>query len=240
MSELVAKEGTYTWALLQLQDGKRVSRKEWGSQKECLLRHPGLADQVVNLGDYPAQAGVKVGTRLNYLPYLERHTASGDVMPWLASAAEMEAQDWEVIVKTPEIPKRVEYRLVLDKYASSWSSHADPAYDKWTVSEPDQLMWINGNSEFWVPSFGWVDNHATKPNEFSVHFRNPSLETREKLSAITDKKLTITVRGIEYPLGYRTPDSEYHRPCYQGSEAEKIGELVKAPGTSRFHFKWHD
>ncbi len=237
----MAKEGTYACALLQLQDGKRVSRKEWGSQKECLLRHPGLADQVVNIGDYPAQAGVKVGTRLNYLPYLERHTASRNVMPWLASSADLEALDWEVIVKTPEIHKQVEYRLVLDKYTCSSSRNADPEYEKWTVSEPHQSMLIDSNLDFNVPRFDWVDNHAAKPNEFSVHFSNQSPEAREKLSAITDKKLTITVKGIEYPLGHHTPDSDYHHPRYQGSEAEKIGGLVKAQfGTLRFHFKWHD
>ncbi|MCC8379572.1 MW1434 family type I TA system toxin [Xenorhabdus sp. PB30.3] len=241
MSDLMAKAGSYAWALLQLQNGQRVSKKTWANQEEYLLRRLGRADQPVNAGDYPAQAGVKVGTRFHYLPYLERHTASGNVMPWLASVAEMDALDWEVVVRTPEVPKRVEYRLVLDKYTSSRSSHTDPAYDKWTVSEPHQLMLIDTTFGFGVPRFDWVDNNAAKPNEFSVHFSNQLPKDREKVSAITDKKLTITVKGIEYPLGHRTPDSAYHRPCYQGSEAEKIGELVKTMmGTVRFHFKWHD
>ncbi|MDC9614864.1 DUF2829 domain-containing protein [Xenorhabdus khoisanae] len=241
MSSLIAKEGSYAWALLQLQSGKRVSKKAWAKQNEYLLRRPGLADQQVNAGDYLAQAGVKVGTRFNYLPYLERHTASGAVMPWLASAADMDALDWEVIVSTPETPKPVEYWLTLDKYTSSKSSNTNPEYDTWTVSEPNMLMFINTNIGFGMPRFDWMDNHGTKPNEFRVHFNKPELKLSEKLRIITDKKLTITVKGIDYPLGHRTPDSEYHRPCYQGSEAEKISGLVKAlTGTFRFHFKWHD
>ncbi|CDM89544.1 protein of unknown function [Xenorhabdus bovienii] len=35
MSELMAKEGTYACALLQLQDGKRVSRKEWAVRRNA-------------------------------------------------------------------------------------------------------------------------------------------------------------------------------------------------------------
>ncbi|MDE9483529.1 Thoeris anti-defense Tad2 family protein [Xenorhabdus bovienii] len=251
MSELVAKEGTYAWALLQLQDGKRVSRKEWGSQKECLLRHPGLADQVVNLGDYPAQAGVKVGTRLNYLPYLERHTVSGDVMPWLASSADLEALDWEVVIQASAASK-----LILILEVNPFTNYVREGFEKWTVHRISSHMLENGfgmiKDSFGVlenrlgnasvASLAWVDNaYFIKPNEFTIEFGDVSPDDSEALKVVTDKKLTVTIDGVEYPLGHRTSDSNYRSPQYQGSEAEKIGNILKKRGqTFRFHFKWHD
>ncbi|MGJ0639419.1 Thoeris anti-defense Tad2 family protein [Xenorhabdus bovienii] len=241
MSELMAKDGTYAWALLQLQAGKRLSRKAWANQGECLLRHPGLTDQMVNGGDYQAQAGVKVGTRLNYLPYIERYTSSGDVMPWLASAVDMESQDWEIFIRTPAVSDGAEYILVLDRHSRAWSSNASFEYEKWAVF-PDMYVIVENNiSDFPVSNFVWMDNHLSKPNYFNINFGTISPEASGSLRAMTDKKLTITVDGVEYQLGHRTSDSDYHSPQYQGSDAERIGNILKKEfQTFRFHFKWHD
>ncbi|MGJ0624887.1 DUF7823 domain-containing protein [Xenorhabdus bovienii] len=69
---------------------------------------------------------------------------------------------------------------------------------------------------------------------------NPDLP-EALLQQVTDKQLTITVEGVDYLLGHYATRPEYHQPHYQGSEAQKLGELLKQAGTERrFYCHWHN
>ncbi|PHM23261.1 Thoeris anti-defense Tad2 family protein [Xenorhabdus budapestensis] len=240
MSELMAKEGTYAWALLQLQNGKRVSKKTWANQKEYLLRRLGRADQQVKAGDYPAQAGVKVGTHLNYLPYLERHTPSGEVMPWLASSVDMDAQDWEVMIQSSDIQGHPEHTLILDVTPYFYSR--DPDTEKRFVSSERLVIVENNLGHHSVSKVAWVTYFAAvKPNYFTIDFGDIVADASESLRNVTDKKLTITIDDVDYHLGHRTEKSVYNSPQYQGEDAEKIGNMLKQfDRTFRFQCQWHD
>ncbi|MBD2809870.1 DUF2829 domain-containing protein [Xenorhabdus sp. Vera] len=240
MSELVAKEGTYAWALLQLHAGKRVSRKNWSNQDVYLLRNPGFVGHVVKEGDYHALTGVEIGTRFNYLAYIELHTASGDFIPWTASPIDIEAHDWAMITQFPEISDDSEYKLVLDVIPSFWGRI--DGYEQWTARADKLVMVENNMGDYPVSSITWADYFSErKPNDFNIDFSHASLDSRELLKKATNKKLTITVNNVEYLLGYCIKASDYNSPRYVGENANKIGNMLKTSGqTFRFHFRWHD
>ncbi|OTA14478.1 hypothetical protein Xvie_03699 [Xenorhabdus vietnamensis] len=240
MSELAAKEGSYAWALLQLQAGKRVSRKEWANQDVYLLRNPGFVGHIVNEGDYHALAGVEIGTRFNYLAYTELHTASGNFVPWSASFMDIEAHDWAMVTQFPVTSEDTEYTLVLDVTPYIWNRI--DGYEQWSMRADKLVMIENSLGDYPVSNLTWVDYFSEfKPNHVNIDFGPASLDHQESLKAVTNKKLTVTVNDVEYPLGYRTKDSEYNSPQYIGENAGKIGKILKTRGqTFRFHFKWHD
>ncbi|CDL81409.1 Thoeris anti-defense Tad2 family protein [Xenorhabdus cabanillasii] len=240
MSELVTKEGTYAWALLQLHAGKRVSRRDWANQDVYLLRNPGFVGHVVKDGDYHARAGVEIGTRFNYLAYIELHTASDGFVPWTASQIDIEAHDWAIITQFPETSDDSEYKLVLDVTPYTW--YRIDGYEQWVVRSDKLAVVENNMGDYPVSSITWADYFSEfKPNDFNIDFSNASLDSRESLKKVTNKKLTITVNNVEYPLGYRIKASDYNSPQYVGENANKIGKMLKTNGQAfRFHFKWHD
>lgn len=97
MADLTAPEGSFAWAILQLQAGNRVSRGVWHDAGMYLVRNPGLTEQVVVENDWRAAAGITVGTPFNYLPNIELCNAQQDFVPWVATHEDMEATDWNVV-----------------------------------------------------------------------------------------------------------------------------------------------
>jgi len=83
MADLTAPEGSFAWAILQLQSGNRVSRSVWHDAGMYLVRNPGLTEQVVVENDWRAVAGIAVGTAFNVLPNIELCNAQQDFFPGL-------------------------------------------------------------------------------------------------------------------------------------------------------------
>jgi hypothetical protein len=79
-------------ALAALRNGERVTRSGWNRQGMFVYLVPGSTFQVNRpplLGIYPE------GTQINYLPHIDMRTADGSCVPWLASQADLLAEDWE-------------------------------------------------------------------------------------------------------------------------------------------------
>jgi hypothetical protein len=81
-------------ALHDLKQGERVSRSGWNGKDMFIYLVPGSTFTVNRpplLGIYPE------GTSINYLPHIDMRTADGSCVPWLASQADLMAEDWELV-----------------------------------------------------------------------------------------------------------------------------------------------
>lgn len=79
-------------ALDALKAGKRVCRAGWNGKGMFLFLVPGSTFKVNRaplLGIYPE------GHEVQYHAHIDMKTAQGYVVPWLASQADMLADDWE-------------------------------------------------------------------------------------------------------------------------------------------------
>ena len=80
-------------ALVGLKRGERWRRTGWNGKGMFVFLVPGSTFQVSRpplLGIYPE------GTTINYLPHIDMKTATGEIVPWLASQTDLLANDWEV------------------------------------------------------------------------------------------------------------------------------------------------
>ncbi len=81
---------TFGQAIEALKNGKRVSRKGWNGKGMFLLYVPsekwGIIDKI--------GLGIPKG---NLLSWIGIKTADNKFVPWLASQADMLAEDWEII-----------------------------------------------------------------------------------------------------------------------------------------------
>ena len=81
---------TFGQAIEALKNGKRVSRKGWNGKGMFLLYVPsekwGIIDKI--------GLGIPKG---NLLSWIGIKTADNKFVPWLASQADMLAEDWEIV-----------------------------------------------------------------------------------------------------------------------------------------------
>lgn len=85
---------TFSDALEIIKHGGRVARAGWNGKGMFLFLVPGSTFKVNRpplLGIYPE------GTEINYHGHIDMKTAQGYVVPWLASQADMLADDWEIV-----------------------------------------------------------------------------------------------------------------------------------------------
>lgn len=78
-------------ALALLKAGRRVAREGWNGKGMFLFLVPGSRFAVNRpplLGIYPE------GTVIDYHAHIDMRTAQGYVVPWLASQADLLADDW--------------------------------------------------------------------------------------------------------------------------------------------------
>ena len=79
-------------AIELLKQGKKVARIGWNGKRMFLYYVPA--------NSYPAQTEVakeEFGAMVQYGAYIAMKTATGEVVPWLASQTDMLAEDWEVV-----------------------------------------------------------------------------------------------------------------------------------------------
>ena len=81
----------FSEALQQIKDGRKLARKGWNGQDAFIFLVPGSRFQVNRaplLGIYPE------GTEISYHAHIDMRTQLGYCVPWLASQADMLADDW--------------------------------------------------------------------------------------------------------------------------------------------------
>lgn len=81
-------------AIKSLKDGKKVAREGWNGKGMFLFLVPGSKFKVNRaplLGLYPE------GTEIEYHAHIDMKTAQGYVVPWLASQADVLAEDWVIV-----------------------------------------------------------------------------------------------------------------------------------------------
>jgi hypothetical protein len=90
--DLPAWYGSFSWALELLKLGEKVARKGWNGRGMFIFLVPGSTFKVNRpplLGIYPE------GTDISYYAHIDMKTAQGYIVPWLASQADLLAEDWE-------------------------------------------------------------------------------------------------------------------------------------------------
>lgn len=92
MEELYAFE----WALQQLRQGKKVSRRDWNGKSMYIVLQKGYPDGIPINENTSAATGMERGRVCKFLPYLMLKTTDFDpsFVPWIASQTDILAFDW--------------------------------------------------------------------------------------------------------------------------------------------------
>ena len=78
-------------AVRRLKAGKLVARSGWNGKNMFLLLVPG---STFNVSRAPLLGIFPEGTEINYLPHIDMRTATGEIVPWLASQSDVLCEDW--------------------------------------------------------------------------------------------------------------------------------------------------
>lgn len=85
---------TFSQALELIKTGQRVQRSGWNGKGMFVFLVPGSRFKVNRaplLGIYPE------GTEIDYHAHIDMRTATGQIVPWLASQTDVLAEDWETV-----------------------------------------------------------------------------------------------------------------------------------------------
>jgi hypothetical protein len=89
-----SKQFDFSFALFALKEGNKLAREGWNGKQMFIFLVPGSKFQVNRaplLGIYPE------GTEISYLPHIDMRTATGEIVPWLASQSDLMAEDWVIV-----------------------------------------------------------------------------------------------------------------------------------------------
>lgn len=81
-------------ALSNIKAGHRVARTGWNGKNMFLFLVPG---SVFKVNREPLLSILGEGTEVQYHAHIDMKTAQGYVVPWLASQADLLAEDWMVV-----------------------------------------------------------------------------------------------------------------------------------------------
>lgn len=79
-------------ALHLIKHGRLVARKGWNGKNMFIFRVPG---SVFKVNREPMLSILGEGAEVQYHAHIDMKTAQGYVVPWLASQADMLAEDWQ-------------------------------------------------------------------------------------------------------------------------------------------------
>lgn len=248
----IAPVGSFSWALIQLKLRKRVTRSAWkncqGNNEMYLAITPRVNELTVEKDSAYAVDGVAVGIQYDYLTHIDLRNEHGNFVPWQPTQEDMMACDWGFVEEKkeepvkPETKPEPEYMLVLDVIPekttlgtniTEWGDHTNKAL----VTIENNI--VKGKD---VSVVEWVED-TNEPSEGTFRINMTQLSVNKNfLTSVTDKKLTVKIDEVEYHLGSRTEESAYYAPHYKGSDAEKIGELLKQQlgRKLRLHLNWHN
>ncbi|MDQ2309743.1 DUF2829 domain-containing protein [Pluralibacter gergoviae] len=240
MADLTAVEGSFEWAMLELKNGKRVSREAWKDRSMYLVLNPGEPGQTVKDGDWRALAGVPVDTKFDYLPNIEICNAEGNFVPYQPSQVDMEMKNWGELASEPG---NTNYMLVVDitngqslgEYISCWGYSITTTGSKCTIIENTTPAQYLRAFQFWTGNTG--------PNALVIDF--PSDEnTMNYYSKILSKPVTIMVDGVFYtlPVGSGpTTNKSYSVNFYPIDGCPELHKkFLTKDEIHRFYCKWAD
>lgn len=84
----------FSEALVEIKNGKKVSREGWNGKGMFVFLVPGSVFKVSRaplLGIYPE------GIEIKYHAHVDMKTADNQVVPWLVSQTDLLADDWGVV-----------------------------------------------------------------------------------------------------------------------------------------------
>lgn len=84
----------FSKALAEIKNGRRLARAGWNGKDMFIFLVPGSQFRVNRpplLGIYPE------GTEITYHGHIDMKTAQGYVTPWVASQADLLAEDWMIV-----------------------------------------------------------------------------------------------------------------------------------------------
>lgn len=83
----------FNQALDFMKNGERVTRRGWNGKDMFVFRVPGSKFKV----NRPPLLGIfEEGTEVEYGAHYDMKTATGKIVPWVASQTDMDAEDWEI------------------------------------------------------------------------------------------------------------------------------------------------
>lgn len=84
----------FSKALEAIKDGKRVFREGWNGKGMFLFLVPGSQFKV---NREPLLSIMGEGAIVDYHAHIDMKTAQGYIVPWLASQADLLADDWQIV-----------------------------------------------------------------------------------------------------------------------------------------------
>lgn len=80
-------------ALISLKDGKKIARSGWNGKDMFLFHNDGRRN---GIGRRAIEEG-HIREVLDVAPFIVMKTATGELVPWLASQTDMLSEDWKVL-----------------------------------------------------------------------------------------------------------------------------------------------
>ncbi|MCP9266841.1 DUF2829 domain-containing protein [Xenorhabdus sp. XENO-1] len=233
-NNITVPAGTSAWALSLVYLGKQVHRSGWNAPIEHMrLAHK---SEVGNTDDGDA--------------YIEKSDKNGYWSRWTPTQEDLLACDWRLL---ESLCSSEDSMLVFDLTSGAdknsndqYWGYSSGKYDsslgdlsivqnKTDIAEFSLLYWIEYNSSALENQVFW--NISSYPNEESV----------QKVAKLFSKVLVITVDNISYNLGRAKDASSLegesggkygYVASYFGSEAAKLGAIMKHKSQIRFCCKW--
>lgn len=84
----------FSEALQEIKNGSLVKRSGWNGKNMFLFLVNG---STFTVNREPLQSILGEGTQVKYHAHIDMKTATGEVVPWLASQSDLLADDWEVL-----------------------------------------------------------------------------------------------------------------------------------------------
>jgi hypothetical protein len=88
---------TFSEALRDLKQGKRVQRTGWNGKGMYICYQKGYPDGIKINSNTALATGLPEGTLCKFTPYLMIKSVDNSFTPWLPSQTDILAEDWEVV-----------------------------------------------------------------------------------------------------------------------------------------------
>ncbi|MDC9614089.1 DUF2829 domain-containing protein [Xenorhabdus khoisanae] len=239
--QIIAPEGSFYWALIQLKLGKKVRRSDW-ADKEQLNFVPRRTD---------------TEGKFDYLSHIDKSNKHGNWAPWQPMQEDLMACDWALIQEaiTPEERENLVFDIKLDMFKSSLSGQGTwgyigekggPLYDPSLLGS---LNMIRNNTDIKTVTAFYVRDKV-RYDETIKHFRFhflPEIKHDWQYGRVIEAKtLQVTVDNVTYNLGKPTGctfNSENGGMImYSNEEYPAVDELIKVlqqtGKTKRFYCVW--
>lgn len=85
----------FEWALGELKDGAKVTRRGWNGPGQWVAMQAGYPEGVAANANMQKVLGVPAGAVIRFRPYLMIRTAQEDYVPWVPTVSDLLAGDWQ-------------------------------------------------------------------------------------------------------------------------------------------------